>query len=471
VVLVLNTLSHSTDSFFADNHAYGLDYTAEPAPYDRLTIGALANDTVVAKADAEAMLATLERWKADNAQLSGVEKPPLLLLNTSGGGLRAFLWTMVCMQHLDSVLHGSLMDRTALMAGSSGGLIGATYYRQLYLTGLDDPSIDRNAEVIREEVSSDMLNPMIFSFVTNDMFIRYRKVRDEDRSYTLDRGATFEQRLNANTRNLMDVRMQDLAEAERQAEIPMLVMSPTSINDGRRVLIGSLPLAHLTRIAPDPHVLNTGEPEAIEFNRLFAGQGAGKLKLTSALRMNASFPYITPVVTLPSEPPMRVMDAGVRDNYGYRVTLAFLHTYREWIAENTSGVVMLQIRDTPRRMEVNPTSASLVSRILDPVGSVYDNFLRAQDQDYDLMLQQASGWADFPIRVVDLELSRGGEENIALSWHLTAIERKRVLRSLDTEQNRRSFTLLRQLLPSAAPRAILAGGNGPSLVADHAPRR
>lgn len=469
-ILLLNAISHRTDKFFYDSHAYGMDYTVPPATYDRATIAALATDTTTAQADARAMEAVLDRWHANNVKLTGQERPPLLLFNTSGGGLRAMLWTLVCMQHVDSLLGGTLMDRTALMAGSSGGLIGAAYYRQLHLVGSENGSVDRNDPQLRREVSNDMLNPMGFSFVTNDMFVRYRKVKDGDKRYTLDRGHTFEKRLNSNTRGLLDVRLGGLAAAEREARIPMLAITPTSINDGRRLLIGSMPMAHLTRIVPEAHVLNAGEPEAIEFRRLFAEQDADSLKLTTALRMNASFPYITPIVSLPSEPPMRVMDAGVRDNYGYRVTLAFLHQHRRWIAEHTSGVVILQLRDTPRRTEVMPSSASMMARVLDPVGSVYDNFLHAQDQDYDLLMAQGSGWMDFPVELVDVELKRGTDEQIALSWHLTALERERVMRSLDTPENRAAFDHLQRLLPGARTTPILADGNAPDPARGRAPR-
>lgn len=470
-VLLLNFISHHTDSFFYDSHAYGLDYGVPAASYQRDTLYAMANDTAAAQHDARAMELTLDRWKEQNTALSGSAKPPLLLMNTSGGGLRALLWTMVCMQHLDSLIEGTLMDRSAMIAGSSGGLIGAAYYRQLYQNDLITGGVLRNEPELRSEVSGDMLNPMIFSFVTNDMFVRYRKVYDGDMSYTLDRGYTFEQRLNANTRGLLDVRLGDLVEAEREARIPMLVISPTSINDGRRLMIGPLPMAHLTTIAPEGRVNNMADPESIEFQKLFAAQGAMNLKLTTALRMNASFPYITPVVTLPSEPAMRVMDAGVRDNYGYRVTLAFLNSHRKWIAENTSGVVILQIRDTPRRSEIPSSNGSLLARVMDPVGSIYDNFLHAQDQDYDLMVRQASGWMDFPVHLVDLELQRGKEEQIALSWHLTALERARVLRSLESQQNKASFALLKRLLPAAKSTAILADGSAPSPAMDPAQRK
>lgn len=470
-IVVLNLLSQQTDKFLYDNHAYGMDYTVPAATYDRATITAMANDRAASRRDAKAVLGILERWEQDNQALIGSgNKPPLVLINTSGGGLRSMLWTMLCLQYADSLANGSLMDRTAMMTGSSGGLIGAAYYRQLYLTEQEGGTVDRFDKVLLDEVSADMLNSLTFSFVTNDMFVRYRTVKDGDLRYTLDRGYAFERRLNQATRGMLDVRLSDLAAAERDADIPLMVISPASINDGRRLVISSLPMAFLTNIAPEASVTSAGEAEAIDFQRMFHDQGADNLKLTSALRMNATFPYITPIVTLPSEPPMRVMDAGLRDNYGYRVSLAFLNTYRDWIKENTSGVVVLQLRDTQKELEVKPTSASLVGRVLDPVGSVYDNVVRVQDQDYDLLLQQASAWVDFPLEIVDIQLRHGDEEQISLSWHLTALERKRVLRSIRSAENQRAFARFEELIRGSAPPQVLAvGDSAPNPAADPLP--
>jgi hypothetical protein len=107
-------------------------------------------------------------------------------------------------------------------------------------------------------------------------------------------------------------------------------------------------------------------------------------------------------------------------------------------------VVVLQLRDTQKELEVKPSSGSLIGRMLDPVGSVYDNVVRVQDQDYDFMLRQASAWTDFPMEVIDIQLRHDESEQISLSWHLTAIERKRVLRSIHSAENHgrlRTFSL------------------------------
>jgi hypothetical protein len=469
LLIALNLVSHRTDRFLSDAQAFGINYEAPAAVYDQPTIHALATDSSTAAQDARAMEVTLDTWlQRNSAWADSTGKPRMVLINTSGGGLRAMLWTVRCLQAVDSLLDGELMTRSTFMSGSSGGTIGAAYFRQLYLNDLGTGASARHAPAVLDEVSADMLNRIGFSFVTNDMFIRYRRVQDGERSYVRDRGSAFEEGLNSNTRGLLDVRLNDLAAVERDAIVPHLVMSPVSINDGRRLVIATRPMAFLTRIAPSSPMVLHSQPEAIEYQRLFAEHDPGALKLTSALRMNASFPYISPVVTLPSEPPMRVMDAGGRDNYGYRATLSYLYTFREWIAENTSGIVLIQLRDTQKDLDVQASNASLFGRLLDPLGSVYDNFVRIQDQDYDLMMQQASAWMPVPMEVVDLQLRHGGDaEQISLSWHLTAVERSRVLRSVHSPENQRALQRIATLLkdPVEAP----ADGTTPALAADLAP--
>lgn len=469
LLFALNLASHHTDAFMANAQAFGIDYEAPPAVYDQPTILAHARDSATAREDALQVEATLHTWlQRNSAWADSSGKPRMVLINTSGGGLRAMLWTVRCLQAVDSLLDGQLMTRTTFMSGSSGGVIGAAYFRQLYLHDLQNAGQERLSPLIRDEVSADMLNRIGFSFVTNDMFLRYRRVQVGERSYVLDRGSAFEEGLNANTRNLLDVSLKDLSAAEQEAIVPHLVMSPVSINDGRRLIIAARPMAFLSHITPAAPMALQSQPEAIEFQRLFQDHEPGDLKLTSALRMNASFPYISPVVTLPSEPPMRVMDAGGRDNYGYRATLSFLYTFRQWIAEHTSGIVLIQLRDTQRDLPVHPSNASLLDRLTDPLGSVYDNFVRIQDQDYDLMMQQASAWMPVPMEVVDLQLRHGGDaEQISLSWHLTAVERSRVLRSVGSDQNQAALERIAALL--RAPVGPPPGDAPPALAADPAP--
>ena len=59
------------------------------------------------------------------------------------------------------------------------------------------------------------------------------------------------------------------------------------------------------------------------------------LRMLTALRMNATYPYILPSVWLPSHPVIDVMDAGLRDNSGQETSLRFLNVFKDWINKNT----------------------------------------------------------------------------------------------------------------------------------------
>ncbi|MFM1932084.1 MAG: hypothetical protein RL226_1387, partial [Bacteroidota bacterium] len=324
----------------AENHAYGLNYSGKKAEYTTEYIASLNSNDSLARADFDHTLEILNRWRKKNLNPANLQqKPKLVIINTSGGGSRSAMWTMSSLMMADSVLQGQFMNQACLITGSSGGMIGAAYLRELKLQSLRNQTTDRFNKGQIMGVGADLLNPIIFSIATNDFFVRYQAIEDSGRFYTKDRAWAFEKQLNANTNWLLDKRLGDYTEPEIKAEIPMMIISPTIVNDGRRLLISSQPISYLTQNKPISGIGYEGAlSEDIEFTRLFSEQDPMNLKFTSALRMSATFPYVLPIVTLPSEPEMEVMDAGMRDNFGTKTTLQFLYTFRNWINTNTSGV-------------------------------------------------------------------------------------------------------------------------------------
>ena len=85
-------------------------------------------------------------------------------------------------------------------------------------------------------------------------------------------------------------------------------------------------------------------PDAVDFAAMFKDENPMNLRMLTALRMNATYPYILPSVWLPSNPVIDVMDAGLRDNYGQETSLRFLNVFKDWINENTRGVLIIQVR-------------------------------------------------------------------------------------------------------------------------------
>src|SRR5690606_6095463 len=131
-----------------------------------------------------------------------------------------------------------------------------------------------------------------------------------------DRGYAMEQELIRNTSGMLDGPIGSYRDAELKALVPALIIQSTIINDGRKLLISNLPLSYMTRPA---YTMRTEDPpalDAIDYGLFFQHRQPYQLRLVTALRMNASFPYILPVTKLPSIPEMNLMDIGLRDNFG-----------------------------------------------------------------------------------------------------------------------------------------------------------
>ena len=146
-----------------------------------------------------------------------------------------------------------------------------------------------------------------------------------------------------------------------------MFLSPTIINDGRKLYISAQGVSYLNSAIisfPDYELSKLG---GIDYQLLFKNQGAENLRFLSALRMSATFPYITPNTTLPTEPGIQIMDAGISDNFGISDAVRFLYAFKEWIAENTSGVIILSIRDSPKLGQIaERKSQSILDALTQP---------------------------------------------------------------------------------------------------------
>jgi hypothetical protein len=432
-----------------DSQAYGLNYSVEPSKYNTTVIDSLKNDSVAIANDTENTIEILNNWRRKNLKTSVIQgkKPKLILINCSGGGTRAASWVFRTLQYNDSLLGGELFNHTALITGSSGGLIGAAYLRQLYMDYAQQNDSYYNHPEHFNYIARDILNPILFSLATNDLAIRYQKFELDGQVYTKDRATSFERQLNANTGHVLDKKLRYYKRPELLAEIPMMIFTPTITNDSRRLIIGAHPLAYLSNNKPFKKMLNHSVTESVEFNRLFKNQSAENVEFLSVLRMNATFPYVMPSVSLPSTPEIEVMDAGLRDNFGLRTTLQFIATFREWIASNTSGIIVIQVRDKEKDFVVEEgNDLSIVQSLLNPLGAVYGNYTKMQDYNHDQMLQYTSLYFDKPIEVVNFELLYDQPQSISLSWHLTSREMELINNSVYHPANKAATERLKHLL-------------------------
>jgi hypothetical protein len=453
--LVFNYLV-GEDYFSKKYEAFGLDYQEAPASY---TVNALENqtDSAAMEQDRGETLVQLNNWRK---KFSKDQKPKMVFLCVSGGGKRAALWTLNSLQYGDSVTHGKLMKNSILITGASGGLIGASYFRELKLREQLGEPIDPYASIHRQKISTDNLNPLIFSLLANDLFVGFTKFQYSGINYERDRAYTFENQLNEITQNLMDKPISDYNTYEKQGLIPMMILTPTVINDGRKIYIASRPVSFMNY---ESHNSNYEDfkVSGIDFQRFFHEQGAPQLRFLSALRMSATFPYITPNTTLPTNPAIQIMDAGISDNFGLSDAVRFLYAFKEWVAENTSGVVFVSIRDSPKLRDINPaTGSTIIDDLTQPISSVYNNFENFQDISSDLLIGEAKSWLHTPIHRVDIQYQaeryvsilqkmdsiRQNNARASLSWRLTTREKEGVVENIHSIKNQEQIKKLIDLL-------------------------
>ena len=416
------------------NKAYGLNYEIEKASYTNEVVNAQGSNIDMYVEDIAVGKSVLEAWKARNLGPNG-ELPKLVIICASGGGLKSSVWTYRLMSSADELTNGEFFKKTHLLTGSSGGIIGMSYYRELYLRSLQGETPIPANEAI-ENISKDLLNPIAASFTLNDMFIQFRKVKVDGYTYSKDRGYAFEVQLHKNTGGVMDKRMKDYRKPELTSLIPTLILSPSIVNDGRRLIVASQPVSYLVHNTSSVLIDNQPSIEDVEFSRLFWRQDADNMKFSSALRMNATFPFIMPLVTLPSEPVMEIIDAGARDNYGMKTTMKFIFSFRKWLTENTSGIVIVQIRERSKEPRIKDTKhRTVMDDISKPVGSFYENLFNVQDFTNDQLIQYASLWYQGQMDVIDFQLQVEENERISLSWHLTNKEKRQIEEAMELKDN------------------------------------
>jgi hypothetical protein len=424
--------------------ALGLDYQRPYSPvYQQSTLEALTESAAMDQ-DRKAMEEVLDRWRSGQTD----EKPVLVILTASGGGLKAARWTMQVLQQLEAALPAPLLPKVALMTGASGGVFALAYQRELWRLDQKDGGTRRTDTLYRDRLSMDLLNSVAFSLVSSDLFHTRSRLRMDGNTYLKDRGYHFERQFHENTGYLLDKRLEEYRMPESEASIPMLIISPTIINDGRRLLIGGQGVRHLCRPDRSSAAVSSYATDGVDFRAFFKDRGADRLHMASALRMNATFPYVLPVVGLPSEPIMRIMDTGMRDNFGISLALRFVQQHQQWIRDHTRGVLLLQIRCWEKDPPVESADhRGLIGETFRPFGLLGEQS-RFQDFDQDAASSLIGDMlGPERLQVVRFIYEPGPDQSPAsLSLHLTRREKMDIVQAWYRPRNQAALELVRTIL-------------------------
>ncbi|HJZ58996.1 MAG TPA: patatin-like phospholipase family protein, partial [Gemmataceae bacterium] len=396
-------------------------------------------------------------------------KPPIAIVCASGGGSRAAAWTMKVLLDLEErFLNPNPEGRVGkdrrpvafpyhvrLVSGASGGMIGASYY----VATLAEPPggaaavarnpifrpgrVDRDPpshEELFADVCRDFLTPATHTLVNHDFLSLFLPFRVD-----YDRGQALEDAFKIAFHGQLHVPFSQLRDGEAAGWRPSLIFTPMLVEDGRQLFISNLGLRSVTQNrafvlgesdmeAPtDPAGFALLSREGVEFFKLFPE--ATEFTVATAARMSASFPYVMPAVSLPTNPPRRVVDAGYYDNFGVGIVASWLFNHMDWIRENTSGVVIVQIRDGVsesgrKREEVPDSFPPLAERglhwLTTPPAGLWSSRMAANAFRNDNLLHllndffAANGFPRGFFATVAFELSVG--DDVALNFTLSETE-------------------------------------------------
>jgi len=441
VLLIALNLLYENEIIDPRNKAYGINYnnkTERPA-YTKQSLKQLCLPANIER-DKANMLSILQNWKRKQRS----DKPVLVFINVSGGGLRSATFTMNMLQRLDAATGGKLMSQAFLISGASGGMLSATYYRELYLNKSKGARIDLDNPGYISGITQDLLNPVFSSMINRDIFSPAQKFSVGAYSYVKDRGYAFEENLNENAGGMLNKQLSDYAADEKAANIPLMIFNSVITRDGRKMMISTQPLSFMMK--PLAFAQDTAfGPDAVDFGALLAKQNPQNIRLLTALRMNATFPYVLPNVWLPTNPVIDVMDAGIRDNFGQETSLRFIDNFKDWIAANTGGVIIVQLRDRIKDNWQQPLETGSISDILvKPATMLQHNWYKLQDyfqtDQYSYLKDSLNHNLQ---RLTFMYVPAKEEKTAALNFHLTAAEKKDVIASFNTDYNQ---AVLKQLL-------------------------
>ena len=165
--------------------------------------------------------------------------------------------------------------------------------------------------------------------------------------------------------------------------------------------------------------------------------------------MNSTFPFVLPNIYLPTNPMIQCMDAGLRDNYGLETSMRFLYTFKDWINQNCSRVVIVQSRgDYPKQYEpVVDQHPSLITQLTDPITSLYLNWTDYQNYHQDQTISMAHSWLNEPLNVLPFQyVPQEKDKEASMSLHLTKSERQNILLTIYKKDNMEMFQQLNSYL-------------------------
>jgi hypothetical protein len=360
------------------------------------------------------------------------------MVSAAGGGIQASAWTARVLTGLDELYGEPFTRSVGVISGVSGGSVGAMFY----LAGGDwsgpGPAFnaDSRAEV-NTNAESSSLEATAWGLAYPDLirtFAPFLVGKHVDRGWAIER--SWESLIG------WDIHLLDWIEPIREHHMPVPIFNATLAETGQRLLISPV-LKQRTS--------EWDASDACEFFNLYPDNEANPL-LTTAVRLSATFPYISPMsraegAGIAEEKCYHVADGGYAENGGIFTLLDWanelVRTYEDSADRPFDRIVIVRILPFPRNDR--PSAAKLdqgwTYEVLGPIDTIGNvrTASQAERNDFDLDLLairvQAGGSDDvggkIPIYSTSFEFEPPDGSLAPLSWHLTTRQKATVRQAWD----------------------------------------
>jgi hypothetical protein len=229
---------------------------------------------------------------------------PVYFVLSDGGASRSGYWVASVLSKLEDDTKGKFSNNLFCMSGASGGSVGnAAFYISLRIKNILAEKDSTYLSVTKDYLKTDflsftiarMLGPDFFRYILPPLIPAY------DRAYALTKALEKAPKSNSVLYNSMAIGMSSLVtQKDQPTMLPVFCINTTRMQDGT------------------PGVISTINMNDVIFNKrvdvLSLLQEGKDLKLSSAIVLGASFPYISPAGRIDKLEPAKKTD-GTDSSY------------------------------------------------------------------------------------------------------------------------------------------------------------
>jgi hypothetical protein len=405
-------------------------------------------------------------------------KPVVVVVCASGGGIEAAAWTAQVLSGLYDEMGPAFIRSIRLISSTSGGSVGSLFFTQSYYTAKGVPSTRQfdniwNASTARslDATGWGAAHPdfarLLFPFALG-------LLGNAEQAYKVDRGWALEQSWRAAlidpnnaVSKYINSNLSDWRDSVAKGLLPGTVFNATVVETGDPLLFSTVKLDLPTSSRSTVFGQNS--------------DNGADISTVTAARLSASFPYVSPVAKgcytkdrrLPVQG-MHIADGGYYDNFGVTVSVEWIKQITAKYGSQLGKIIVIRIDAFPETSEkkspqerrkiksfLNPHSG-WGSEVLGPVKAILNS--RSETQygrdviEFDLLKNDGGqpvqtmssnpiasdphAECDGLVNIVPFVASHSGP----LSWQMSDSEKSEIKKDWCSDETKKQIALLRTCL-------------------------